>query len=192
MTVYRVSLVRLLRALGYAEAGTWDRRTLLNAIRRIPQTRRLPMDHPDAGFLINLLDAIKTRTPIRYLEGAGGGKKGFEKPKLPPPKPDPSRFPIPLSRGGVIDTLVGLLRRASRRSPLTKAAALAALTAAFPDRPRAALALTVNNQLPQRLRVVRGLKIGRSDRGYWINARPRYPKKKKPGRRGRPRQTRPG
>ena len=73
--------------------------------------------------------------------------------------------------GGVAAALASMLRRASRKHPVTRPDAHARLAAKYPQYDSDDLWVFVVNQLPNRLRTVRGLKLCRnakSPRGYWI------------------------
>ena len=73
--------------------------------------------------------------------------------------------------GGVSSALLSMLRRARRDKPVTRQDAHAKLAAKYPQYDPDDLWVFVVNQLPNRLRTVRGLKLYRnakSPRGYWI------------------------
>lgn len=73
---------------------------------------------------------------------------------------------------GVTGELVRLLRAATRKKPLTAAAALTRLKKKFPDHPAEDLELFLSTNLPTRLRSVRKLDVrnnGHSPRGFWIH-----------------------
>jgi hypothetical protein len=95
-------------------------------------------------------------------------------------KPGDPPLPFDETRGpGVIRTLVDYLKAASPDKPLTKEAAVAKLKAAFPDRDEAKLTTTVNNQIPSRLRIVRGIHVWSNATGYWIAGDGKTPQKDK-------------
>jgi hypothetical protein len=87
-------------------------------------------------------------------------------------EPDVATADNPLKfSGGVAEALFKMLHRAGRKRPVTRRDAHARLVARFPDYDPDDLWVFVVNQLPNRLRTVRGLKLCRnakSPRGYWI------------------------
>lgn len=102
-------------------------------------------------------------------------KRGGWQPGDPPLAFDLNRGP------GVISSLVEFLKKANAEKPLTKAAAVEKLHAKFPTRDRLQLTTTVNNQMPSRLRIVRGIHLHKDGKGgYWIEGDGQTPQKNPP------------
>lgn len=120
--------------------------------------------------------------------GSGGGKPAPAADPAPKKKPAAKRAggwkpgdpPLPFdeARGpGVIRSLVDLLKAATPEKPLTKEKAVEELVAKFPDRKSEKIKTTVSNQIPSRLRIVRGIHVWSNAGGYWIDGDGKKPQK---------------
>jgi hypothetical protein len=90
-----------------------------------------------------------------------GGKNGKpEKGKAPPKK---------AGGAGVIGSIVEFMAAASEKKPLSKKGLLEKLKKRFPDRPGEAMMTTINIQVPNRLKVNKGILVSKNENGYWID-----------------------
>lgn len=72
---------------------------------------------------------------------------------------------------GVIAFIIKILSKATERKPITKEAMLDQLAEQFPDRERDGMKVTINAQVPGRLKSEKKLDIRKNDKtpaGYWI------------------------
>lgn len=84
----------------------------------------------------------------------------------------------PKKSRGIIKTIIHLLtNKATKKNPITKKKVLKILEKKFPDHPSSGMWITVSVQIPNRLRVDKGIIVSKSDKGYWLD--PKIKKNKK-------------
>lgn len=138
---------------------------------------------PAAKPKVGKAQPAKAQPAKAAASGTSSTTKADPKPKRASTggwKPGDPPLPFDEARGpGVLRSIRDLLMAASEKKPITKEAVVAELKKEFPDRDVAKLAVTVSNQIPSRLRIVRGLHVWRSEQGYWIPGDGSKPQPKK-------------
>lgn len=196
MKVQFTRMVKLMLALGVDTAGSWDKTRLLKKIA--VSAGGLKKYHTGEDLkdenLANLYDDVVAAQEAGQELEVEGDKEATPKKAAPKPaakkaddeEPAPKRTRQPADpdrpppwkrltefsdRGpGKIKTLVEFLIKAGKTGKhLTKEAALDKMKAAFPDDDSNKMRTTVNNQIPTRLRDVRGIHVWRSETGYYID-----------------------
>lgn len=71
--------------------------------------------------------------------------------------------------GGVIDTIVTVLKKATAKKPASKLDIHEVLKKKFPERNAESMWTTINIQVPGQLRSKKGLTIQKNEKGYWID-----------------------
>jgi hypothetical protein len=94
----------------------------------------------------------------------GNARKGGSRAPKRTPKSAPAKGPKP---PGVISSIVELLSAASKEKPITKDQLVERLAKRFPDRDPKAMRVTCNVQLGSRIERERGIKLHKSEDGYW-------------------------
>lgn len=98
-------------------------------------------------------------------------KKPAAKSKTPPAKGE-KKTPFAGAGGegkpGVIGTIVELLKAASKAAPISKSQMLVALKKRFKDRDEESMKMTINAQVPNRIKKEKQLNVVREGAGYYI------------------------
>ncbi len=121
------------------------------------------------------------RQPAARYEGFGNWK-AYAAHLAKNPKP------LDEKKGGVMVATVKALKAAGRdNKPITKEELLGVLAAEFPDRDRSKMEVTINNNVPGRLRWMHGIEVstGKNDAGrrtYWIGGKVTVPAKAAPAK----------
>ena len=123
------------------------------------------------------------KAPVKGKKGkpaaaAKPAKSKKEKPAAKPAKGKKAKPRLdedgkPVRRGpkgvGIIDTIIAILRKASKVKPIRKSAIVAKLVKKYPDREESALKSTVNSQVPHSIQERRGEKVfGTAEKGFWM------------------------
>lgn len=117
---------------------------------------------------------VKEAPPVEEKEEKPVSKaKGRPKKEAPPvEEKEEEEEATPTKNGrmkkgnGIIDTIAGMLTKASEKNPVTKDEMLDALIPEFPDHPKSSLLATITSQI-SKLKKERGFTIARIDKGYW-------------------------
>lgn len=145
-------------------------------------------------------DGVKKKTPAKAAKPEPAAKKGAKKKAVKTDEPAPKKKgkkkvgrprdpnatggwtpesgPLAFAEGGsVIKTIVDILKAAGEKGkPVTKEAIHEKMKKAFPDRDHAKMFTTMSNQVPSRLRIVRGIHVWKTQvkqgdvmaTAYWI------------------------
>lgn len=123
-----------------------------------------------ASQLAALVAAPATNPPAATIPLSGEPPAGPPK-GVPTSAARPSVTPPPVGGGkrpGVIASIIEFLSAASEAQPLSKNALHEKLKERFPDRQPSAMWSTISQQVPNKLRVDKGIVVHKNEKGYWI------------------------
>lgn len=98
---------------------------------------------------------------------AKGSKKKAKKP-LPSDKAAKNKKAVEKKGPGVIDHIIGCLKKATEKKPASKSDILAYVVDKLPDRDADKMQKTIAVQVPGRLIAQKGLDVQKNDKGFWI------------------------
>jgi hypothetical protein len=171
MKVGKTALVEVFEAIGVPTAKSWTVDKLSKRVNAAGKLESMKGDEVElegdvATLYDDLVSAVGKGKAVEVVDdtpAAGSNGKATKAGKTKKEKaPAAERGP------GVIASILKFLQSGTAKKPVTKEDVHQKLIKLFPDRDADSMWSTINIQIPNRLRVDRGVHVNRNENGYWV------------------------